>query len=159
MPTSVLNFLDTYKVRLARSITDDLQTALTSAIRSGVEQGMTTAQVAAAIEAESPSLAGYRAERIARTETSNAYGQGRLAAWKDAGVEQKELLLSGNACPTCVQVKANYPGPIPIDQPFIAMGETVGDYTETWQERQMPPLHPSCTCAANAILAPMEGEP
>jgi SPP1 gp7 family putative phage head morphogenesis protein len=71
-----------------------------------------------------------RALNIARTETANAQGEGKLDYFKAAGIEHKEW-SDFDGCPEC---KANAAqGAIPVGDEFQS-----GDDHE--------PAHPSCAC-------------
>lgn len=151
LPKSVLGFLEGYRIRLAKDISDDFAAALKGVLSQGVEQGLSYAEMTAELAPVMGDAAGWRAERIARTETSNAYTQGRLAAWNEYGVPKKKWLLSGNPCSICLAVAAKFPDPVPIDTVFIELGETIigadgTTYTETYQRRLGPPCHPNDAC-------------
>lgn len=157
IPQSVLRYLESYQVRLSESITADLADQLNNALAEGISRGMSGKEIADAIAAASPDMAGYRAERIARTEAATAYGEGRRAAWIDSGVTEKTWLLSGNPCEFCMALAAKYPDPIPIDQPFLSVGDTLigatgNIMTVTFRDVQTPPLHPNDACAVQPVL-------
>lgn len=141
-PLSSLRFLDTYVPKLVDAVTTDLEMGVRDAIANGLEQGMSTAQVTAEVQAAIPEIAAWKAERIARTESTNAYARGKYDAWGQSGVKKKQWLLSGNPCALCLEVAEKYPGPIPIDQPFFA---------DDWFGGQSEPRHPQCACDTVAI--------
>lgn len=147
-PSAALEFLGTYKVRLADSITDDLAQSLNAAIRGGLEAGDSYDQIARRITEQTGEIAGYRAERIARTETANALTEGRIFAWDDLGVPRKQWGLSGNPCEVCQAIAATYVGPIPMTQAFFKVGDTIPGtaYTVEWRDINGPPSHPNCSC-------------
>lgn len=157
LPRSALDYLNTYTVRLAREIPDDLASSLNDAIRSGLTAGDTYDQITTRINIEMPEIARWRAERVARTETSYAMTEGRRLAWGDLDIKEKQWLLSGNPCEFCEAVALQYAGPIPMNQPFYRVGETIvgtegGTYLVTWRDVQGPPLHPNDACGLIPVL-------
>ena len=88
----------------------------------------------------------YRAERIARTESSRAIHLGQRISAEESGVVRGfRLLLSADACPVCRDIFAQAPE-IPLHGKFAVMGE--GAYADIWS----PPLHPNCMCTMTEIL-------
>jgi hypothetical protein len=123
-------------LELAKSVPDTLVGVVQSAIEKELAAGTTVDKIRDAIRAEAPQLSGYEAERLARTETTNAFVEGGRQAWVEAGVQKKRWLLAGGPCPECEAVAAKYPNEIPIDEPFESNG-WVG---------QGPSRHPNCRC-------------
>jgi hypothetical protein len=91
-----------------------------------------------------PELSGYQAERLARTETVNAFVAGQVEAWKEAGIEKKKWLLAGGPCPICEEIAATYPDYIPMGQMFTTAKVSI----------MQPLAHPNCRCD---ILPYVEG--
>ena len=127
-------------MRLCRSVADTLKPQVQAAIEKQLALGTSVADLRDAIREVAPDLTEYQAVRIARTETANAYTQGNLQAWKQAGVQTKQWLIAGGPCPTCQAIADAYPGEIPIGQAFEANG---------WSD-QGPAAHPNCRCALAA---------
>lgn len=87
--------------------------------------------------ADTGAFSDYRAEMIARTETSMAMNQGVLEAGRQAEASgakiQKVWTLGDDPCPLCEDAAAE--GAIDLDEDF---GGDAGD---------APPLHPNCECS------------
>ena len=124
-------------LELAKSVPDTLVGVVQSAVEKELAAGTTIDKIRDAIRAEAPQLSGYEAERLARTETTNAFVEGGRQAWVEAGVQKKRWLLAGGPCELCEAVAAKYPDEIPIDQPFESDG---------WSG-QGPARHPNCRCS------------
>ena len=78
---------------------------------------------------------GYRAERIARTEASNAIHLGEAMEAGESGVVRGfRPLISGDACPICVDWAAENP--------------EIGLY----EYDKLPTIHPNCVCSITDIL-------
>jgi len=129
-------------LELATSVPETLVGTVQAAIEKELADGTSTGQMRDAIAKAAPELSGYQAERIARTETTNAFNQGALQSWKEAGVQGKRWILAGGPCPECEGLAAKYPGPIPIDAMFEYGGVAV----------EHPVLHPNCRCSYVPVL-------
>lgn len=123
-------------LELAKSVPDTMVETVKVAIEKELANGTSTGQMRDAIATAAPELSGYQAERLARTETTNAFTEGARQSWKEAGVEGKRWILAGGPCPECEGVAAKYPNEIPIDQPFEYGGQSM----------QGPSWHPNCRC-------------
>lgn len=131
-------------LELAKSVPDTLVETVKATIEKELADGTSTGQMRDAIAKAAPELSGYQAERLARTETTNAFTEGGRLAWKEAGVQGKRWILAGGPCPECEAVAAKYPGEIPIDQPFEYGGQSM----------QGPAWHPNCVLPDTRVELP-----
>ena len=120
------------------SIADTTFDALKVTLTEGIKLGESIPKLAARVTAEYTDCKGYRAVRIARTETITASNQGALQAYKQSGVvEKKEWLLAADACEICFE-QANA-GPIPINENFPGGFDA-------------PTAHPNCKCSILPVI-------
>ena len=70
----VVEWIDEHVGDMVKGITDTSKLALRAEIKAGVEAGESTKDIAKRIRALHEDWAGYRADRIARTETGSAFG-------------------------------------------------------------------------------------
>lgn len=104
----------------------------------------------------------YRAERIAKSESSRAVhaAQAEAAAESDV-VQGLEWLLSTDACPLCQEVGEKVKQ-VKLGDKFAVIGNH-----PTYQDIYHPPLHASCQCSITHVLIdefdgptnPVWGEP
>lgn len=135
--TMVTNLITDRVTSLVSTVPETLRIRVAGIIDAGLAQGQTINQVAEAVRSEAPDLAGYQAERIARTESSAAYNEGAVAGWVGVGIEYKTWLTAGGPCPICDAFEAKYGGnPIPITEQFEVEGVSV----------LSAPAHPNCRC-------------
>ena len=122
-----------------KSILDTTFDALKRTLAEGVANGESIPDLAARITAEYEQCKGYKAVRIARTETISATNQGSLEAYKQSGVvEKKEWLRGGDyECDICDALQAE--GAIDLDASFSG-----GFYA--------PPAHPNCICTILPVI-------
>lgn len=109
---------------LIRKASDDVFQAINSTLAEGYQAGETTAELTARVKAAFKDITPGRARRIAMTETSAAYGQGRHLAMTTAGVQRKRWLTSGN--PNVRAAHRDADGQtVNIDAPFRVGGEAL----------------------------------
>ncbi len=134
---AVVRWIKSHTGESIKSILDTTFDALKRTLAEGVAAGESIPKLAARITAEYKQCKGYKAVRIARTETISASNNGALEAYKQSGVvEKKEWLIAGDACDDC----------IPLD------GEVVGLHESFSVGVDAPPLHPNCRCTILPVI-------
>jgi HK97 family phage portal protein len=157
VPEKALAFLDSYTIRLAKQITDTQHEDLKSALSTAMEQGSNTQEATSQVQAALGDVAKWKAEEIARTESTRAYTYGNLSAWQEAGVTKKQWLLAPDACPQCKGIAAQFNEPIELGSSFLKVGDSFKDdmgqeYHNTYSNVDAPPLHPACRCDLSPVL-------
>lgn len=136
---------------LRESVNERLSRTLQESIEAGETIRETTMRVSEVI---GPDATRNAAERIARTETSNAYLEGRLEQFNASpSVESVEWLLSSKPCPVCLGIHARSKT-VKKGTPFVKAGEIFpGTITQNKMgDIYRPPAHPNCRCSAGAVL-------
>ena len=128
-----MEFLNSYTISLSRGLSDTTQADLKSALSTGLGAGESLAQLNARVAGALQESAGWRAERIARTETVRSYVEGSRLAYRDNGIEKERFILSAEPCPQCVEAAAMYREPQPIGTMTV-------------------PVHPQCRCAIAPVV-------
>jgi len=137
-----IKYIQQRGLELAKSVPDTLKETVNNAITGMMrpdaagEAQLSIANVRDAVLREVPTLTDYQAERIARTELTNAFNEGNRQGWKQAGVETKQWDVAGGQCDLCSALANRYPNPIHIDEMF-----TDGEWSG-----QGPTRHPNCRC-------------
>ena len=125
-PAEVLDYLAVRKNKL-RDVPQSVYDRVKEQLEEGLVAGDSTDDLAKRVKTVFNDLGDGEARRIAMTETSAVYGAGRDQAMKQAGVQYKSWLTSGNANVRAAhQVAGEEYGPdnaIPVDEPFIVDGE------------------------------------
>lgn len=157
IPEKALAWLESYTVKLCREITTTQREDLKSALSTAIESGMNTGQATKEVQAALGDVARWKAEEITRTESTRAYTQGNLAAWREAGVNEKQWLLAPDACPLCKGIAEQFNKPHPIDAPFLKIGESFADskgnrHVISYSNIDAPPLHPGDRCDIVPVL-------
>lgn len=134
-----LDFLNKHALENTNSYSDTMKEDLALEVQQGVEQGQSVDQIAAAIGDFFDDQSDYRAERLARTETIDAYAQGNLEGYRQSGVVTgKEWLFDGGECKSGIC-------PTNVDDGVIGLDETFSSGDDA------PPAHPNCECALQPI--------
>jgi hypothetical protein len=127
-PAEAVRFIRERQNKLS-GVPDEIHARIKASLETGLNDGDTMEQLAKRIRGEFNDIDEGRARVIASTETAAAYGTSREQAMRDAGVQWKAWLTSGNANVRAAHYEAgltySHDTPIPIDQPFIVGGESL----------------------------------
>lgn len=144
-------YLREYKGQLSKSVSETVNERIKTELSDGVLAGETVQQLTDRVRGTMTEMSGVSAERIARTETSRAFGAAREASWKESGeVWGKRWLLAPDACAWCREM-AKKVNAVPLGTPFASKGSTISDglgnkMTIDFDDVQGPPLHPNDRC-------------
>ena len=134
----VIKWIKAHCGKLIKTIADTNFDALKRTLTEGIKLGEKIPKLAARITAEYADCKGYKAVRIARTETISASNQGALQAYDQSGVvEEKEWLAETDACDICLDIALE--GAIPLHSSFS------GGF-------DVPPAHPNCRCTVLPVI-------
>lgn len=153
MTSPILNALKRGTLKMATGFNDQTLTALNNTLAEGIQAGEGIGELKARINDVYDSVDGYRAERIARTETLKASNAATNWAYKQTGyVTAKAWAVNPDACEQCLEFDGKT---VPLDDSFLGLGESytvIGDdgeettYTNDYDTIEEPPLHPNCRC-------------
>ncbi len=156
----ILSLIEKNTRRMATNFNDETLDRLNRTLAEGIQQGEGLGDLKQRVNEVYDRLEGYRAERIARTETLKTSNNATAWAYKQTGyVTQKAWVVNPDACPQCEEFDGKT---IPLDEPFLELGQsyTVGSgedeqtYTNDYDTVEEPPLHPNCRCT----IIPIRGE-
>jgi len=119
-----------YGDRLTKLVPMEWQVEIRKAMITGLDEGMSAADMGSELRGVWDNLEGWEAERIARTEAVRARMEGRRSTYLAAGIQMLEWICGPRPCSTCaIRAGRRYP---------------VGS-------RELPPTpHPHCECDAVA---------
>lgn len=127
----------------------DTMKALEQTISEGQAQGETIEQLKKRVERTYSDAKGYRAERIARTESLKASNATAELSYKNSGYSAVRWVTNPGACPFC----ATFEGRVKIiGSKYSQIGDVIttdaGDQMRIeYSDIETPPLHPNCTCS------------
>ncbi|MBA7536601.1 hypothetical protein ES705_28865 [subsurface metagenome] len=122
-----------------KSILDTTFDALKRTLAEGVDAGESISKLAKRVTAEYKDCKGYKAVRIARTETITASNQGALQGYKQSGVVEKKEWLTAFDERTCEECSA-------LDGEVVGLDENFSGGLST------PPAHPNCRCTILPVV-------
>lgn len=143
--TRALEFFDRHTMRVAEDIASTTETMIRSAIRRGLEEGLSIDEIADLMEG----LPRYRAERIARTEIQTAVQGARYESLKELGVEEVEWMNAPGATAAHQMIASR--SPLPMGEPFVKAGEVIKGEKFT-RDIYHPPARPNCRCSIRAVF-------
>ncbi|GAJ12411.1 unnamed protein product, partial [marine sediment metagenome] len=108
-------------------------------LAEGVSRGEKIPSLASRVSSVYDEAKGYRAVRIARTETIAASNQGALQAYDQSGVVEKKEWYCAIDERTCEECSAMH-------------GEVVKLHDNFSGGVDAPPLHPDCRCTILPVL-------
>jgi len=119
-----------------KDCTLNMQNAITYSCNKGVLEGWGANKIAYEIRNNvdgNQNMGIVRAKMIARTEIINAYNQGKMNMYRQAGLTQYEWLtaLDERTCEECTE----------LDGKVFDIGNG-----------QVPPIHPNCRCTTLAVV-------
>ena len=144
--------------RVTGVINDETEKQLRATLAAGINAGEAIDELIARVTHVYGAAAGFRAERIARTESIHAGAFASNEAWRQSGeVEAKEWYTTQDelVCPYCEE----------MDGTIIDLGDSYfdkGDELEVsggnplkldYEQVEHPPLHSNCRCIELPILS------
>lgn len=139
--------------KMASNFNDDTLERLNETLTQGIMDGEGIGELKQRVSDVYDNVRGYRAERIARTETLKASNNATVWAYKQTGyVTGKVWVVNPDACPECEEFDGKTVG---LDDAFLGLGESYtytddnGDeqsQTNDYDTIEEPPLHPNCRC-------------
>lgn len=136
-------------LQLSADYNSDTAKAIQKTLAEGQVKGESVLQLKKRIEATYADAKGYRAERIARTESLRASNESAMQIYYENGYSATKWFTNPNACEFCVTM-ANTTSE--IGSSF----KNIGDVLTTDKGNQLrieyrdittPPLHPNCKCS------------
>jgi HK97 family phage portal protein len=151
--SKIINILERNTRKMATNFNDETLASLNDTLAEGIQAGEGIGSLKGRVNDVYDQVDGYRAERIARTETLKASNNASAEAYRQAGfVTGKVWVANPDACPECEEFDGKKVG---LDEPYVPLG---GSYTYTdvngdeqsqtndYDTIEEPPLHPNCRC-------------
>lgn len=155
----VRSFVDDYAFKFAEKTSATSAEDVRQVLIEGQKNGSTVDEVAAALKEKFKGWSDARAQMVAQTETIRSANRGAQLAYREAGIERKRWLASGDACKVCLAMNGRV---MSIDEPFLAKGQEfnpVDDagkailstpFSTKYEDIETPPMHPNCRCTVVA---------
>lgn len=123
--------------------------ALEKTISQGVTDGESLAKIKKRVESIYQEAKGYRAERIARTESLRASNESAELVYKANGFDKVRWFTNPDACDFCKDLNNTVNS---IGSNFYSLGDVItnsdGQMLQVdYRDISTPPLHPNCKCS------------
>ena len=123
-------------------------TRLAQTLAEGQANHESLAKLKKRVVAEYDDLQGYRAERIARTESLKASNLTAKEIYRQNGYTQVKWFTNPDACKFCATMQGKKVG---VTESFKKVGDSVkiegGQMDIMYDDIDAPPLHPNCECS------------
>lgn len=136
--------------RMAHNFNTDTMNALVKTLTEGIAQGESLNKLAGRVNSVYTEARGFRAIRIAQTETIKASNLTTIEAYKQTGyVTSKRWFANPGHCSICAGLDGTEVG---LTVNFANVGETLtgadGESSQevTYEDIAGPPAHPNCRC-------------
>lgn len=153
MTPQIETFIEKRTAKMADSFNDETLARLNRTLAEGVQAGESLGKLKKRVEGVYDKAEGYRAQRLARTETLSASNYSTEWAYKQTGfVKGKQWYVNPGGCEICAEFDGKT---VPLDEAFASLGQTIeytddkGDpqtYQIDYDTVEVPPLHPNCRC-------------
>lgn len=158
MTSQILSHIRSNTRKMATNFNDETLERLNKTLAEGIQAGEGINELKKRVNVVYDNIEGYRAERIARTETLKASNDATVFAYKQTGyVTAKQWAINPDACPQCEEFDGKKIG---LDDSFLGLGESYTYTDAEGNEQQItndydtitsPPLHPNCRCTVIPI--------
>jgi hypothetical protein len=155
--SSVQAFYAQRSTTVISGIDEETDKQLKASLAEGIDSGEGIGELANRVESIYGAAAGYRAERIARTESIMSTTWATRDAWRLSGVvEASEWITGPNPCPFCAEMSGKAL-PVSGGGAYYQLGEQMEledgqSMTFSYTSIEGPPLHVNCACSLVAIL-------
>lgn len=128
---------------------EDTIKALERTLTEGQTNGESLVKLKKRVEAVYGDAKGYRAERIARTESLKASNNTAEMVYKQNGFSRVQWFVNPGACQFCLSFAGRTKE---IGSSYTKAGDVVtgtdgGQMSIDYSDIDVPPLHPQCTCS------------
>ena len=156
---SIENAVKTSTARMAANYNQETIDQLSDTITEGVQQAEGLSKLTKRVETVYEAAMGWRAERVARTESMYASNAATVDAYKQTGyVTKMEWYANPGHCAFCDTMDGKTVG---LEDNFVSQGDSVSyeqdgkthSLQADYRNIDAPPLHPNCACTIIPITA------
>lgn len=146
-PTQAIQAYKDHVSLVADDIAQYTEVLIGPAIDRGLELGLSRAEIAD--EIQNADIPSWRAERIVRTESSEAINGGRYDTMDEIGIEMVKVVTAPN--PSKAHAVIAKRSPKKIGENFVTAGETI-EGEKIRYSKSRPPFRPNCKCRIEPVI-------
>lgn len=141
--------VESHILKISGVYNEDTIKALEKTLTEGQTNGESLVKLKKRVEAVYGDAKGYRAERIARTESLKASNNTAEMVYKQNGFNKVQWFVNPGACQFCLSFAGRTKE---IGSSYTKAGDVVtgtdgGQMSIDYSDIDVPPLHPQCTCS------------
>jgi hypothetical protein len=150
---SITNAISARTKKMSQNFDQETLDQLNNTLNEGLQNGEGLDALSARVSDVYSTAQGYRADRIARTESQASSNAATLDAYKqNPVVTSMTWLANPGACEFCGDLDGTTVG---LETSFVNAGDSVDvsqedgstdSYQANYGDVETPPLHPNCTC-------------
>jgi len=151
----IVTFLDEYTFKFAERIVANVSAEFASQMTQGFEAGESIPELTTRTRNFFQGMKTWKAEQIARTESTRAAHRGMVESWKQSKVVSATIWdAQADACPFCTDIDGKT---VALGANFFEEGESLtvpdaGTLNFNYEPVLSPPLHPNCRCTLRAEI-------
>lgn len=154
---SIANYYENRSTLISKGIDDETQKLLATSLGAGISGNESLSELIDRVEGVYGAASGYRAERIARTESIASTTRATLEGWEQSGVVEGKMWKVGsfNPCKYCLDMDGKI---IRLGENYFEKGSSLtvagaGTMKLDYDDVPGPPVHVNCACTLMAVLA------
>lgn len=153
---NIIKYFEQRAGMVSKGINEETDKQLRATLSAGINDGESIDELSARVESVYGSAAGFRADRIARTESTSSATFGQIEAWQQSGVVEAQewfTAMDERVCDYCGDMDGKIIG---LGDNYFNQGDslTVGSGTINldFENIDGPPLHASCRCTLLPVV-------
>jgi len=151
MTPELAKSVESRALRIAGLYNEETLKSLQATLAEGQSAGESLAKLKKRVEQTYSDAKGYRSERIARTESLRASNATAEEVYKQSGYTEVEWQVNPGACEFCLSMSGQTKA---IGGTYRSLGDVItgtegGQLQVAYENIDVPPLHPNCTCSLN----------
>lgn len=152
IPAKIKKEVSVNILKVSGLFNEDTYKALNTTLAEGQAAGESLGKLKKRVETVYADAKGYRAERIARTESLRAANKASESVYQSNGYSSVQWFTNPGACEYCQSMNRRINT---IGQSFNKVGDLItgvdgGQMAIDYQDIETPPLHVNCKCSINA---------
>jgi len=151
----IVTFLDEYTFSFAERLVRNVSRDFAAQMQLGFEAGESIPELTKRTRDFFGNMKTWKAEQIARTESTRAAHRGMVESWKQSEVVTAVIWdAQADACPFCTDIDGKT---VALGSAFFNEGESMtvpdaGTLNFNYEPVLSPPLHPNCRCTLRAVI-------
>lgn len=163
---AIRRYFETRSQKASSAINDETDKQLKASLAEGIANGESIQDLIDRVEQVFGAAAGYRAERIARTETIAASTYASISAWDQSGVVDAKEWFTAQDERVCLFCNSMDGQIVSLDTDYFKQGDSLDLEDGEGRPQRIkfdfsaidgPPLHANCRCTLIPVTVSVDG--